>query len=423
MLMQTLKTRDKELENVLKRSTIDYQKSAQAVSEIISDVRQKGDEALIRYNLKFDKQQTPTLQITEKQIDDAVKRLDKQTLASIKASHKNIKKYHLVQSKNIKRAWQTKIAEGVIAGEKILPIPSVGCYVPGGRASYPSTVLMSVTVAKIAGVKRVVVASPPKISDTVLAACKISGADEVYQVGGAQAIAALAYGTQSIKSVSKIVGPGNKYVTCAKSMVYGAVDIDMPAGPSEILIIADESSNPKYIAADILAQAEHDPNAQCVLTTHSQKTIDAVKSIVQDEVAKSEKKDILLQSLNNITLIKTNSLKDSIDFANEYAPEHLEIHAKNQDKIAKKITNAGAVFIGEYSPVAAGDYASGANHVLPTGGAAKYASQLSVRDFLKSMSTQKITLKGLANLSKTITTLAKAEGLPEHAKSITKRLK
>ncbi|MBU0763078.1 MAG: histidinol dehydrogenase, partial [Candidatus Altiarchaeota archaeon] len=231
------------------------------------------------------------------------------------------------------------------------------------------------------------------------------------------------YGTKSIKQVNKIVGPGNKYVTAAKMLVYGLVDIDMPAGPSEILIIADKDANPYFISSDILAQSEHDPNAQSVLVSNDKKILSKVKSIVDVKARTSQRRDVLEESLENIHLVKTRSMTESIKYANLYAPEHLELHVRNTDKIAEKIVNAGAIFLGEYSPVAAGDYASGANHVLPTGGAARFSSQLSVRDFLKTSSTQKISRKGLSNLSKTIISLAEVEGLVEHANSIRERTK
>jgi histidinol dehydrogenase len=421
--MRVLEYGKDDLKPVLERSGIDYSSITQAVRQIIEDVRKDGDRGVIAAARKFDNQDLKTYKITAEEIGKAYSRLDIKSIKTLEKAHQNIKTFHKRQYEGISQHWMLEAEAGVEVGEKTTPIESIGCYVPGGRAAYPSTVLMTVTPAKIAGVKRVVVVSPPPISDIVLAACKVAGADEVYQVGGAQAIAALAYGTETMKPVSKIVGPGNKYVTAAKMMVYGKVDIDMPAGPSEILIIADEKADPGFIAADILAQAEHDPNAQCVLATSNQKLADEVKAQVETESKKSPKAELLEQSLKNLTIVKTTSTAQSLEFANEYAPEHLEIQTKNAEEDSKKITNAGAIFIGPYSPVAAGDYASGPNHVLPTGGAAKYSSQLSVRDFLKTTSTQKISKEGLQRLAPTITALAELEGLTEHKKSVEKRLK
>ncbi len=420
--MRRLELAKDDISPVLKRSAIDYGGAFDAAQKIISAVKGKGDSALRELSVKFDRQSPKSFRVSEKDINAAYERTDKKTLSALKNAHKNIKRFHAKQYANSVLNWSLEISPGVFAGEKTSAIDSVGCYVPGGRAAYPSTVLMTVTPAKIAGVGRVVVVSPPPIPDVVLAAAKIAGADEIYSVGGAQAIAALAYGTKSIKPVSKIVGPGNKYVTAAKMLVYGTVDIDMPAGPSEILVIADETSNPEYIASDILAQAEHDPNAQCVMTCTDQRVIDSVYEHVRRGIASSDKRGIISESQKNIHLIKTISAKESIGFANMYCAEHLEVHTRNPESVAKKITCAGAIFIGPYSPVAAGDYASGGNHVLPTGGAARFSSQLSVRDYMKSTSVQRITKKGLLKLSKTIIALAEAEGLVEHSLSIRLRL-
>jgi histidinol dehydrogenase len=335
-----------------------------------------------------------------------VKRIDKNLLKALKHAHSNITKYHKEQFKHIKKSWNIEVEAGVNVGERISAVDSAGCYVPGGRASYPSTVLMTAIPAKVAGVKRIVVTSPPEISDAILAACSICRVDEIYRVGGAQAVGALAYGTESIKKVSKIVGPGNKYVMAAKNLVYGIVDIDMPAGPSEVLIIADNSANVDFIAADLRAQAEHDPDAQCILVSDSKMLLDNVSKKAPE---------------NSIGVLAGN-VKDCIEFANLHAPEHLEIIAKNARSVAEKIINAGAIFIGPYSPVAAGDYASGANHVLPTGGAARFSSPLSVRDFLKTTSVQEISKTGLKKLGTTIISIAEAEGLDKHKESIEKRL-
>ncbi|MFH1055225.1 MAG: histidinol dehydrogenase [Candidatus Altiarchaeota archaeon] len=411
-----------DLKPAIDRQGVDYSKAFKIVRGIIDSVRREGDKALREYTKRFDGVSIGSIQVSRTEIDKAYSKTDPKVIRALKRAHANIQALHKVQYQGIQEEWSYAVDEGVWVGEKTTPLPSVGAYVPGGRAAYPSTVLMTVTPARIAGVKRIVVVSPPPVPDSVLAACKIAGVDEVYQVGGAQAIAALAYGTKSIRPVSKIVGPGNKYVTAAKMLVYGIVNVDMPAGPSEVLIIADGKANPVYIAADILAQAEHDPNAQCILATDSDRLAKEVMREVEGESKTSKKADILSQSLRNFTVVKTQSITEAVKFANEYAPEHLEIHTKNPDNISKRITNAGAIFIGPYSPVAAGDYASGGNHVLPTGGAARYSSQLTVRDYLKTTSVQKITKEGLRRIAETITTLAQEEGLTEHKKSVEKRL-
>jgi histidinol dehydrogenase len=411
------------LDSVLQRQGVDYNSAFGVVRPIVEAVWSKGDRALIEYTREFDKVELDSLKVGKTEVDAALKRLDPKVVKSIERAHANIQSLHTVQYKSVAGDWMYMVEDGVVVGERFTALESVGCYVPGGRAAYPSTVLMTVTPAKIVGVKRVVVVSPPPISDAVLAACRITGVDEVYSVGGAQAIAALAYGTDSIRAVDKIVGPGNNYVTAAKMLVYGLVDVDMPAGPSEVMIIADSLADPWFIASDVLAQAEHDPNAQCVLVTDSVNLAKEVWEAVEGQKKNSEKIEIISKSLQNFKIIKTYSICEAVEFANQYAPEHLEIHTKNAEEDAAGIRNAGAVFIGPYSPVAAGDYASGGNHVLPTGGAARYSSQLSVRDFIKSTSIQNITKKGLEGISETVTTLAELEGLTEHKKSIEKRFK
>lgn len=393
--------------NLIERKTPNSSKVSSVVGEILDNVSKNGNPALFNYTKKFDNFNLTkkNLRVSKAEIKNAYKKADKNLIKALKHACKNIKKFHSEQFKKINKKWNVKIDDGIVIGEKISAIDSVGCYIPGGRASYPSTVLMTCVPAKVAGVGRVVIASPPPISDAILVAAEICGVDEIYRVGGAQAIASLAYGTETIKKVSKIIGPGNKYVMAAKNSVYGVVDVDMPAGPSEILIIADESANPKFIRADLLAQAEHDPDARCVLVTNSPKL----------------PKKIKIKNKKNIACVLVKNLNDAVKFANEYAPEHLEILTKNPEKIEGKIKNAGAIFIGSYAPVAAGDYCSGGNHVLPTSGAAKFASQLSVRDFIKSSSVQKIDKKGLEKLRETIEKLADAEGLKEHKKSVSVR--
>lgn len=397
-----------QLASIIKRSKMDLSKASAVSSGILDDVRLNGDDALFRHTLRLDSFALSRKNVRVSTVDlrKAAGRVDKKLLAALMHAGRNITRYHKKQLSQVKKDWSIQVEPGVSVGERFSAIESAGCYVPGGRASYPSTVLMTCIPAKVAGVKRVVVASPPEIPDSILAACYICKADEVYRMGGAQAIGALAYGTASVKPVCKIVGPGNKYVMAAKSLVYGMVDVDMPAGPSEVLIIADETADPGFVSADLWAQAEHDPDAQCILVSTSKRLLEKVSE----------------DAPGNAVGILAGKIRDCIDFANLYAPEHLEVLAKNPRKVAGKVANAGAVFIGPYSPVAVGDYASGGNHVLPTGGAARFASPLGVRDFLKVRSVQEVSRAGLIKLGTTIRTLAQAEGLKKHAKSIEDRL-
>jgi len=396
----------KEIKQLLDRSALNLERATDAMKPILQDVGENGDLALFKYTKKFDNfdLNPKNLRIPPSEIDAACSRVGRELISALKHAKRNIEKFHQEQFKQIKKEWKTEIEKGIPISEKTIPLESVGCYVPGGRASYPSTVLMTVIPARIAGVERIAVCSPPEISDEILAACKICGVDEIYRVGGAQAIAALAYGTETVKAVNKIIGPGNVYVMAAKMLVYGKVDIDTPAGPSEILIIADESANPEFIQADLLAQAEHDPNAQCVVVTNSEKLAGQIEA-------------------GNSTVVLARNLNQCIEFANDYAPEHLEIMCKNSERISSKIKNAGVIFLGEYSPVAAGDYCSGSNHVLPTAGAAKFSSRLGVEDFLKKVSIQKLSKEGLGELLDSIERITEAEGFKEHRNSVRVRFK
>jgi histidinol dehydrogenase len=423
--MKVVKYPGRKAEETITRSSLDYAKALDSVRPIVEDVKGKGDRALFKYTKRFDKFHLTrsNIRVRDSELKAARKSVGARIVKALRKAYMNIKAFHKVQFLELEAEWDYYVAEGVKVGERMTPLTTVGCYVPGGLASYPSTVLMACVPAKIAGVGRVVVVSPPPISDVVLAAADIAGADEVYRMGGAQAIAALAYGTESIQPVDKIVGPGNKYVTAAKMLVYGVVDVDMPAGPSEVLILADSSADKNFVVSDMLAQAEHDPNAQCVLVTDSPELVEGVKARLKKRVKSSTRRNILSESLRNVSIILVEDMRDGIKYANKYAPEHLEVLVKNPGKTAAGIRNAGAVFIGPYSPVAAGDYASGGNHVLPTSGAARYSSPLSVRDFLKTISVQELTKDGLKTLSETIATLAEAEGLLEHKKSVEERFK
>lgn len=411
-----------EFRALVERESVGLDDAMESVKPIISQVKSKGDSALYVLTRKLDKYSlsSENIRVSDSEIRKAYSLIDKRLVKALQDAASNIGRYHAEQYEKIEKNWKTQISDGVQIEEKIISLNRVGCYIPGGRASYPSTVLMTTLPAKAAGVGEIILVSPPPISDAVLVAADICGVNEIYRVGGAQAIAALTYGTESIPKVDKIIGPGNKYVLAAKMLVYGQVDIDMPAGPSEVLVIADESANPKYIAADVLAQAEHDPSAQSIVVTNSEKIAETVQEEVDKQLKDLRRKE-LSRSLKNSAIILTRDLKECFEFANLYAPEHLEIQTKNPQDTVKEIRNAGTVFIGPYSPVAAGDYASGANHVLPTGGAARFSSELSVRDFLRNMSIQQLTQEGLSGLRHIICKIAEAEGFIAHKKSIEKR--
>jgi len=422
--MRIVDYKDKEaVRRLVEREAVDLQPVFEAVEEVIRDVRKEGDAALFKYTRKFDgfRLTAQSLRVSQKEVEAAYSKADASFVKALKHAKKNIELFHGKQFKNIKKTWSIETEKGVVITEKTSPLKSIGAYVPGGRASYPSTVLMTCIPARVAGVERVVVTSPPQVSDVILVACDICGVNEIYGLGGAQAVAALAYGTRSIKKVDKIVGPGNKYVTAAKLLVFGSVDIDMPAGPSEVLIIADSSADAKLIAADILAQAEHDPDAQCIIVTDSQGLVQKTGREIEAQTKGLARKEIIKKSLGSACAVITKDMEEAAEFANEYAPEHLEIIAKDACMISDKVRNAGAVFVGEYAPVAAGDYASGGNHVLPTGGAARFSSALGVRDFLRSYCVQKIGRDGLSNLAETIDAIARAESLDAHSMAVKKR--
>jgi len=412
--------KDPKIKALITRSHLEYMEAVAIVQPILKEVKKRGDEAVIEYTEKFDGVRlTPEeIKVEESEIKDAYTKVEEKILNSIRLARDNIKRFHEEQLRRLPKHWKIEVMDGIEVGEKISAIESVGCYIPGGKASYPSTVLMTAIPAKVAGVEKVVVVTPPPLSPTILVACDMAGVDEVYRVGGAQAIAALAYGTQTIPKVSKIVGPGNKYVLAAKNLIYGIADIDFPAGPSEVLVIADNKANPSWVASDLLAQCEHDTNAQAVLITPSKELIKSVEEEVKKQAQKAVRKEIVEKSIENLALIYAENMDRCIEFANHYAPEHLEIITENPEAIAGLITNAGAIFLGAYAPVVAGDYATGANHVLPTGGAARFASQLSVRDFLKTTSLQKLSKGGLLKIRKCVEELARNEGLPSHAESM-----
>ena len=422
--MKIIKLEDQENLEVFQRSKLDAESVMGTVENILSAVKENGDIAIRQYTEKFDKVNLKVLRVDDEVINNSLLNLDDKLIKALKKAADNIAKFHKAQ---IPDEWMIEVDDGVIAGQVIRPMDSVGCYIPGGRAVYPSTILMTVIPAKIAGVSRIICCTPPQpdgsIKDVVLAAAKVAGATEIYKVGGAQAVAAMAYGTESIPPVDKIVGPGNIFVTAAKKMVYGYVDIDFPAGPSEVLIITDETGNPDYIAMDIMAQAEHDPNAACVLVTTSEAIAMQVDQRIKEQLNDMERSEIISESLEKYGLITiADSIESAIDFSNKYAPEHLIIMTQKPEEVLKNINNAGSIFLGKLTPVSAGDYGSGTNHVLPTSGCAKMYSGLSAESFLKKPTVQKLSDKGVINLNEMVITLAEYEGLYAHAESFKKRV-
>ena len=415
-------SRDRLLEDLLKRSPNSYGEFEGRVAAILADVKERRDAALFEYTKKFDGADisADNLVVTEEEIREAYETVDSSLVEIIRKALVNIRAYH---EKQRRYSWFDSKPNGSMLGQKITPLRRVGVYVPGGKAVYPSSVLMNIVPAKVAGVEEIVMTTPPgkdgKVNPTTLVAAKEAGADVIYKVGGAQAIAALAYGTESIPKVDKIVGPGNIYVALAKKAVYGHVSIDSIAGPSEILIIADDTANPRYVAADLLSQAEHDEMASAILVTTSRRLAEKVSKEAEQFVAQLSRKDILQKSLDNYGYILiAETLDDAIDAANEIASEHLEIVTANAFEVMMKVRNAGAIFIGEYSSEPLGDYFAGPNHVLPTNGTAKFFSPLSVDDFIKKSSIIYYSKDALRPVHEDIIRFAEAEQLTAHANSI-----
>ncbi len=409
---------------LLKRSQIDSNSVLETVRDIVSDVKNNQDNALRSYTKKFDGVDLKEFLVSEDDVKESLSKIDPELTSSIKKAASNIRKFHQAQ---LTEEWSMEIDNGVTAGQIIRPLEKVGCYIPGGRAAYPSSILMTVIPAKVAGVNEIICCTPPgrngKVDDVILATAFLAGADKVYQVGGAQAIAAMAYGTETIEHVDKIVGPGNIFVTAAKKMVYGQVDIEFPAGPSEVLIIADETGNPHFIAMDMLAQAEHDPQSASVLVTTSPELAEKVKLNIEAELPHMKRKEIIQESLdNNGLIVLVDDIHEAIDFSNDYAPEHLMIMTAQPEEIVPDIKNAASIFLGDLTPVAAGDYGSGTNHVLPTALCARMYSGLSTESFLKKPTFQKITKDGLNSLKDVVIPLAEYEGLYAHAESFRRRL-
>ncbi len=421
----TKETIDGILENMLKRSPNNYAEYEKTVNDIILNVKQNGDKALFEYSRMFDRfdLDSENIRITETEIQEAYNELDSELIEIIRKSKDNVRAYHARQLQN---SWFESTEDGTMLGQKVTALESVGVYVPGGKAAYPSSVIMNIMPAKVAGVKKIVMVTPcgadGNVNPAVLVAASEAGADEIYKIGGAQAIAALAYGTESIPKVDKIVGPGNIYVALAKKAVYGHVNIDSIAGPSEILVIADGGANPEYVAADLLSQAEHDELASAILITTSEELADRVSDEVDKFTKKLSRREIIEKSLDNFGYILiAESMEDAVKTANEIAPEHLEIMTENAFEVMMKIRNAGAIFIGEYSCEPLGDYFAGPNHVLPTNGTAKFFSPLSVDDFIKKSSIIYFSRNALKEVHGDVEKFAKAESLTAHANSMSVR--
>lgn len=395
------------------------------VSDIIANVRQNGDKALFEYTKKFDKAELDSLLVTPEEIEEALNIVEPEFIEILKEAKENIELFH---KKQLRSGFEIRKENGVVMGQKITPVDRAGLYVPGGTAAYPSTVLMDSIPAKIAGCKEVVMVTPPasdgKINPAILAAASVAGVDKIFKVGGAQAIAALAYSTETIPKVDKIVGPGNAFVAEAKKQVFGTVSIDMIAGPSEILIVADAKSNPEYVAADLLSQAEHDKLASAVLVTDSETLAEKVSEELEKQIPLLEREQIARASIdNNGKIIVAEDIKTVIDIANEIAPEHLELCVDNPFDYLDSIRHAGSVFMGRFCPEALGDYLAGPNHTLPTSGTAKFSSPLSVDDFIKKTQYTYFTEEALSEVAEDVEFFAKKEGLTAHAKSAVIRTK
>ncbi|MBQ4648842.1 MAG: histidinol dehydrogenase [Clostridia bacterium] len=410
-------------EELLSRNVPESAAVDEIVKGIIEDVKANGDNALYEYARRFDRAELDSLAVSEEEINEAVSATDSYFIETLQNAKANIEEYH---KKQLKSGYEIKKDGGIVIGQRVLPLEKVGIYVPGGTASYPSTVLMNAIPAKIANVKEIIMVTPPnkdgKIEKEILAAAKIAGVDKIFKIGGAGAVAALAYGTESVPAVDKIVGPGNVFVATAKRMVFGKVAIDMVAGPSEVLVIADDSANPVYVAADLLSQAEHDKLSSSVLITDSADLAEKVSKELEVQIPLLSRAEIARTSIdNNGKIIVTANIDEAIRLANEYAPEHLELAVDEPFKLLPSVLNAGSVFLGHYTPEPMGDYFAGPNHTLPTSGTARFASPLGVDDFIKRTSYLYYTEDELKKVSDRVADFAEREGLTAHAKSITVR--
>ncbi|MBN3554340.1 histidinol dehydrogenase [Fictibacillus nanhaiensis] len=413
-----------ELENLERSVEQNTEKQRKAVLDILQNVKTKGDEALFQYTETFDGVSLSSLEVTKNEIDEAISSLDSKMVEIILEAAENIREYH---EKQRRQSWFFTREDGTLLGQKVTPLDSVGVYVPGGTAAYPSSVLMGVIPAVVAGVEEIILVSPPgkdgKLPSAVLAAASIAGVKRMFKIGGAQAIGALAYGTKSVPKTDKIVGPGNIYVALAKREVFGVCDIDMIAGPSEIAVLADETANARYIAADLLSQAEHDPRSAAVLVTTSNVLAKEVSVEVESQLAELPRKEIAMEAIRDYGVIYiVNSLEEGAEVINQIAPEHLEIMTKDPMSLLGKIKHAGAIFLGEYSSEPVGDYFAGSNHVLPTSGTARFSSPLNVDDFTKKSSVIRYSEQALKENGQKISAFARLEGLEAHARAIDVRL-
>ncbi|MBQ6555518.1 MAG: histidinol dehydrogenase [Firmicutes bacterium] len=416
----------KLVEALLSRSQLEYGDVQEKVNGILSDIRKNGDKALFEYTKKFDKADinAENILLTKAEIKEAYAQVDKELIEVIEKSAARIADFHQKQKIN---SWLEPAENGEMLGQLIRPLARVGVYVPGGKAAYPSSVLMNIVPAKVAGVKEIIMTTPPnaegKVNPTTIVAAHIAGVDKIYKAGGAQAIAALAYGTESVPRVDKIVGPGNIFVALAKRSVYGYVNIDSVAGPSEILILADDSANPVYVAADLLSQAEHDELASAVLVTTSKELAEKVRAEVEKQTAVLERKDIINKSIDNYgAIIVAENTDIACELCNSIAPEHMEVCTREPFALLPKIRNAGAIFLGHYTPEPLGDYMAGPNHVLPTGGTARFFSPLSIDDYIKKSSIISFSKEALGSLGEDVIKFANAEGLTAHANSVRVRI-
>ena len=423
-MIKTIKySKDVDLEKELARSQFSYDDVNETVESILKDVKARGDKALIEYTEKFDGVKLENLEVTQEEIQKAFDTIDKELMEVIQYSHDNIKKFH---EKQVRNDFLIRQENGVILGQVVNPIEKVGLYVPGGTAAYPSTVLMNAVPAKIAGCDEIIMVTPPTADGTILSsilvAAKISGVDRIFKVGGAQSIAALSYGTETIPKVYKIGGPGNIYVAMAKKMVYGEVSIDMIAGPSEVLIIADESADSVHTAADLLSQAEHDKLAACILVTTSEKLANEVTKELEKQLKELPREEIARTSIETQgRIVIVDNMDDAVFVSNYVAPEHLELAVENPFELLPRIKNAGSIFMGHNTPEPIGDYLAGPNHTLPTSGTAKFSSPLSVDDFVKKSSFIYYSKQGLEEVKDKVIRFAENEGLTAHARSVSKR--
>jgi len=414
-------------QEILSRSQEDVSQALDAVRPILAALRQVGDEENLRQHRQFKADITAAdLEVTEEEIEAAYRSLDPKVLEALKAAAANIEKFHRAQLE--REMWAVELRPGLLAGRLTRPLDRVGCYIPGGLASYPSSALMNIIPAKVAGVKEIIACTPPgeglALNPATLVAAHLAGASRVFKLGGPWAIGSLAYGTDLVPRVDKIVGPGNKYVTAAKLLVFGVVDIDSPAGPSEALIIADETTEARFAAADFLSQVEHDPDAAAVLVTTDAALAQQVVDLILAELPQLPRREIIEAAITRYSAVLVAPNVDAaLDFANLYAPEHLQVMTRDPLSLLPRIRHAGSIFLGPYAPVPVGDYASGTNHVLPTGGCARMFSGLSVDDFIKKPTFQHLSREALASLKDTVITLAEAEGLPLHARAVAERFR